>query len=424
MENQDFIINDGILKKYNGKDTEVVIPDGVKKIDSIAFARCHHIESVVIPSGVEEIGLHAFLGCISLKNIIIPEGVKKIEWGAFQKCLSLTNVSIPNSLEIIEKEVFAECPMLVYNEIDGVKYLGNEENPYIILVSSTNKNIEEVEIKDTTIAILEDAFEGCKNLKEVTIPDKVYSIGSSAFNECYSLEKLTLSSNLVYIDAYAFNECNLKELYLTDNVKNIIFDAFSYNRELKEIRIPNCLEKLGDDVFKGCNKIKYNEFNNGLYLGNEENPYLILFNVQDYDVEEFEINENTKIIAYNAFENCTNLKNIVIPNNVIQIGNNAFNNCTSLQSVVLSNNLNRIEESAFSNCESLENVTFPHNYVLIDDYAFSNCTSLKEITINCGLIGDYAFEGCESLTTVTLDKSVLMYEDSFVDCENVEFKYI
>ena len=68
----DFVIKKGVLKKYNGTDTEVVVPDGVKKI-----------------------GMSAFENCSSLTGITLPESLKYIDWYAFQGCTNLTEIKIP-----------------------------------------------------------------------------------------------------------------------------------------------------------------------------------------------------------------------------------------------------------------------------------------------------------------------------------------
>ncbi|MGM9860011.1 MAG: leucine-rich repeat domain-containing protein [Muribaculaceae bacterium] len=62
--------------KNNKQLTSYIIPDGIKLIDSFAFAGCTSLESVVIPDSVKEIGYNAFEECPSLRKIIIPSGSK------------------------------------------------------------------------------------------------------------------------------------------------------------------------------------------------------------------------------------------------------------------------------------------------------------------------------------------------------------
>jgi hypothetical protein len=91
MENkQDFVIENGVLQKYNGPGGDVTIPAGVKEIGESAFEDCTGLTSVIIPEGVTEIEWNAFEGCKSLTSVTIPASVTKIGPYAFQKCAGLT----------------------------------------------------------------------------------------------------------------------------------------------------------------------------------------------------------------------------------------------------------------------------------------------------------------------------------------------
>ena len=79
----DFKIQGNVLKKYIGKETEVVIPTIVKTIGSSSFANCEGLEYVFIPFGVEAIGEYAFYDCDSLVSVEIPTSVKTVGAGAF-----------------------------------------------------------------------------------------------------------------------------------------------------------------------------------------------------------------------------------------------------------------------------------------------------------------------------------------------------
>lgn len=105
----DFAVRGGVLEKYNGAATEVVIPDSVKIIGDSAFSGCKGITSVVIPDSVQEIGLWAFYECKALPHITIPDSVQKIGQSAFEGCTALAAVVIPDSVKEIRSKAFAEC---------------------------------------------------------------------------------------------------------------------------------------------------------------------------------------------------------------------------------------------------------------------------------------------------------------------------
>ena len=104
-----FVIENGVLKKYQGQGGDVVIPEGVTSIGDWAFYDCLSLTSVVITEGVTSIGTGAFYKCSSLTSVVIPEGVTSIGDSAFEGCSSLTSVVIPASVTSIGKEAFEGC---------------------------------------------------------------------------------------------------------------------------------------------------------------------------------------------------------------------------------------------------------------------------------------------------------------------------
>ena len=121
----DFVIENGVLKKYQGQGGDVVIPEGVTTIDDWAFAWCQSLKNVVMPESVTSIGDRAFFGCSSLASIVIPEGVKSIGAEAFWRCRSLTSVVIPEGVTSIGASAFFECSSLASVVIpEGVTSIG------------------------------------------------------------------------------------------------------------------------------------------------------------------------------------------------------------------------------------------------------------------------------------------------------------
>ena len=123
----DFVIENGVLKKYQGQGGDVVIPEGVTSIGFWAFSDCSSLASVVIPEGVTSIGAAAFYGCKGLASVVIPEGVTSIGDEAFSHCKSLTGVVIPESVTSIGDEAFSYCKSLTGVVIpEGVKIIGKK----------------------------------------------------------------------------------------------------------------------------------------------------------------------------------------------------------------------------------------------------------------------------------------------------------
>ena len=100
-----------------------------------------------------------------------------------------------------------------------------------------------------------------------------------------------------------------------------------------------------------------------------------------------------------AFEDCSSLTSVTIPDGVTTIGYMAFYDCSSLTNVTISNSVTTIGERAFYNCSSLTSVTIPDSVTTIGDSAFFSCWSLTSVTIGDSVttIGGSAFSNCSSL---------------------------
>ena len=216
-----------IITLIDGTTQEIVV-----KNNEIAktFQKREDIISIAIPNGIENISNYAFQGCPNLREIAIPNSVKSIGEGAFSGS-GLKNLIIPNSVENI----------------------GNY------------------------------AFYGCGNIKELIIPSNVNNIGEHTFGACCNLEKLEISKNIITIENYAFHNCAklshfvcydvtnadynaLDKLIVPPNVTSIGEGAFDGGKNLKSIVLPSNLKYLGKNVFRYCESIHFNEYDNAYYI--------------------------------------------------------------------------------------------------------------------------------------------------------------
>lgn len=109
-EEDDFEIIGGVLIKYTGESTDVVIPEGVVKIDKDAFSHTM-IQSVKMSDRVVEID-SAFEGCKLLQEVQLSNNLKFLKGTAFTGCESLKSIALPSSLEVLERQVFNFCEQL------------------------------------------------------------------------------------------------------------------------------------------------------------------------------------------------------------------------------------------------------------------------------------------------------------------------
>lgn len=207
------------------------------------------------------------------------------------------------------------------------------------------------------IEIYENAFKDCTNIKSVSIPSSVLEISTNAFSGCTSLETVSIAEGLTNIYSKAFYNCD----------------------SLKQINIPNSIESISKNSFENCDNLKYNESNNGLYLGNQSNPYIALITAES--CEELILNNKTILIAHDALSNNLQIKQVLISDSVRFIGRNAFLGCENLTNITFGNGLERIYINAFKDCDSLETAIFAQNHTWgVSKYGYG--TSLTTISTN------------------------------------------
>lgn len=422
------------------------------KIAVTAFADCTYIETIVLSSAVKEIGNAAFRGCISLKEIN-TENVEVIGERAFQDCSALTSLDFTNAINVgaqafdgcsslttltfgvklskIGVRFNSDCTSLTTITVDSANtgasakdnalYQGN-----VLVGYATNNSATSLTIKDNTIKIEASALENAKNLKSVTIPATVgeigeyafagsgiesisisaSKIGAHAFENCSNLTTVNLGTNLLVIGDYAFAGCTkISTLNVPEGTTEIGTFAFSSCSSLENVSIPDSIEVLGSNVFRLCDDLKFTEKDGAKYVGNTNNPYVILVKATSTDITTLTIQNKTKYISELAFMGCAKLTKVTIPASVKSIGAGAFMDCSALKTLVINNGVKTIGGSAFYNCDALITVTIPNSVETVGKYAFSGCDKLKTLRLgdNVTTLGAGFVKDCKSLTTITLN---------------------
>ena len=368
----------------------------------------------------------------NIVSVNIEPGVTGIGDYAFFWCDKITSVTISNSVKSIGLSAFENCNALTSVNIpDGVESIGI------------------------------DAFKNCKALTSVNISGSVKSIGEKAFSGCDELIKVTIQDGVESIDTFAFSGCGkLTDVTLPDSVTSIGDNAF------QDTGLYDLYEHIGWDVcYVGKHLIAANQSISGTCTVKPETKTIAgrAFDSCS-DLESIIIPDSVVSIGNHAFFSCSSLKSIMIPKNVTSIGDEVFYNCFDLASInVDSNNLAycseggvlynkekteiirfpkekagdsfaipsgviKIADGAFGDCRNLKSVTIPDSVVSIGSGAFSNCSKLTSIIIPDGVteIGERTFYYCSKLTSITIPNSVMIIgKEAFEGCrKSINVNYI
>lgn len=274
----------------------------VTEINSWAFQGRNNITGVIMPDTVTKIGVSVFRSCNNLKFVEFSKKLKSIPMMTFESTKGLIEIELPNNIEYINKDAFNGCSNLHSVKVgESCKYIGN--NAFL-----NCESLENVYLKNVR-TIGHKAFYNLGGIKKLNL-ESIQSISDKAFYNCKNLESISLGPELAYIGIKAFYNClNLKELSL--NNEN------------------NCF--LSEGSFQNCIKIK-------------------------------KLNLNIERIPKSAFENCSDLKELIFSPKLKMIDDRAFFNCISLTKVFFNGDAPNLGDDVFTGID----------YDILDAFAFLN----------------------------------------------------
>ena len=220
----DFVIEDGILKKYIGSGEDVAIPQGVTEIGPRAFGFCTALTDVTIPGSVKRIGDEAFFCCEALRSATVEAGVEEIGDGTFWNCKNLLSASLPQSVVRIGEKAFCDCWKL-----------------------------SQIALPDRVTRIERMTFINCWEMKAATLPESLEAIDDEAFRFCYNLGHARIPAGVTRIGRGAFAHClGLSRVDLPARLAQIDAEAFFGCEKLRDVAIPERVTKLGRGAFGSC----------------------------------------------------------------------------------------------------------------------------------------------------------------------------
>lgn len=386
-ENQYFSSENGVL--YN-KDKTVLIKYPISN-ERIVFE---------IPEGVETIGNGAFQNSKSIRKVILPTTTKTIEGNAFTSATNLEEVVLNDGLTTVLGGFGGSGIRTISfpESVTKVSYLSSTKLRYIVLPEGVTK--------------MPHLF-GCKYLVSLYIPDSVLEFDHQDFDYTNVLTDIYYGGtkeefeNIIRCDCdpsspelcrqpekfatIHYNHTHTLDRYYvvkaaTPDSKGVADHACVCGYSVREEYEyePNskiqgfCGHGLTWDFDFATGALKISGYGDMWdYWDITEFPW---YGIKDL-IKSVELPEGITSISGYAFENCSNLSELIIPENLISIGEYAFSGCTGLVEVSLGKKLQTIGDYAFNGCTSIEKIDLHDNITSIGENTFKGCSGMKEFYV-------------------------------------------
>ena len=334
------------------KDKEIetcVVQDGCKYICENAFFECYMLKEITIPKSlvsVESRGIrdswrletliykgsiedwckidfngisplpdgkvkHFIVNGKEVKSIKLPSSMKKLKPYTFYAFGGINTIVLPNGIEEIGNNAISRTgENLKYNAFSIGLYVGSQENPYLALVKTNDKDNMGCKIHSDCKFILSYAFDLNQKIGVLNIPKNVIDISPNALSRMSGLQTINVEDGN---PKYSQVDGNL---YTADK-KTLLMHPIGKSETI--FTIPNGVQVIGSSAFSDNKNLQ----NVSVPMGVQE-------------------------IGYSAFYGCKALRNVRLPSTVKVIGDMAFAGCDSLTTINIPQGVNKVGEVVFS----------------------------------------------------------------------------
>ncbi len=165
----------------------VKLSSRLEHIGAGMFKDCYSIHHINLPESIHTIHVSAFKGT-DIEEIIIPDGVSRIETGAFGDCKWLSKVKLPKNLKTLEGYTFLGCSSLTHIELPtSIENLNNS--------SLAATALEHIEIPHGVSIIGPSLLSHCKHLLSINLPSTITWIREFAFWQCDKLQSINYNGS-------------------------------------------------------------------------------------------------------------------------------------------------------------------------------------------------------------------------------------
>ena len=461
--------------------TEITIPNSVTNVGVSAFSYCRGLGSVTVPVCVLETGLaNVFQGASSITNVVLSEGCREIARGTLGysgQFPNLEHVLIPASVTNVDAEAFRAFGGKVAVTVDPANAVYSSRNGMLLTKDGTRllQGVNgDITIPPGVTSIDARAFYKYSGLTRVVIPNSVTNIGNYAFSACQNLEEVWMPKHLEgKLSANVFANCGNATLNYYDALYGVTFQTEEGVVEQRPCPAGTSIgtlpptPTLAGYTFEGWWTAADGEQASEETAVTNDVTYYAKWRgtatVDDYTYTYSVLNGQAEIGTGETGElseaavSPRPTGGVVIPSSlggypVTGIGEYAFESCTDMTDVEIPESVVSIRAEAFGGCEGLANVEIPRNVMYIDVTAFGFCYRFTvdpanavyssrnglllskdgrtlvrsvngdvEIPSSVTEIGDSAFDGCPLLESVTIPDGVLdIGAHAFCCCDGLE----
>ena len=341
------------------------------------------------------------------------------------------HIIIPNTVSTIGESAFEFCRNLVSV---GVNQLG--------LFSPAANNLSTINIPDGVTSIDAYTFWNCENLQCIEIPSSVKYIDECVFEGCQSLKTVTISSSVESIGNDSFFDCcKLSNINVSpDNKYYASIDGVLFDKSIStlikypegkicEYTIPNTVRCIETRAFNWCSGLLKINIPDSVEIIRPDNLRHCI------DLAEITVSDNNQYYhsiggvlfdksksSLIRYPEGKNERVYTIPYSVTTIEGNAFMDCFKIFKVDIPDSVVYIKRYAFFCCSNLRSLNIPDKVKDIGERSFYMCCNIESLTIpdNTIDIGEYAFEDCFNLIGITIGKNVeYIAHNAFQGCSKV-----
>lgn len=404
------IVDSGAFE--NSQLTEVIFDCDKVEIYESAFANCP-LGDLELGDNITMVGAEAFAGT-NATQIKLPASVTEISYRVYAFNENLVSVTIPDTITYINSSAFEGD-----NNLSHVLYTGTmdqwcEMNVYSTELLRATLHCEAVGNEVTTTQTCTTVTYHC------SICDKTETVRKG--NATHTFDENQVCTVCGY-EGYWEYEVNKDgtvtitgytgpdtEVVVPEEIEGLPVTAFTkelfaYNREMILVELPAGITEIPAEAFYGCSALR------NVFMGDK----VTVIGEEAFSgcnrLRNFELPDSVTTIGAEAFKGVT-LENFKLPKSMTTIGEMAFAGCyLRTDCLEIPAGVTEIAYSAFVNCWNVRELILPDTVTTIGYYAFAGA-GITELTIPASVkdIGAYAFDNNNIKTLVFLGDQPFMYD--------------